>query len=253
MISCRVARRVLNIELLPGSLHRGCIYLIAATALAVLTMTPANAAAFQWSPLINVSAAGEFAFSHQVAVDSIGNATIVWEANDNSGPSVKMSRIPLGSLPSAPVRLSQNPILDAPQVAVDAGNSATIVWTESNGVFADVRMARVSPAGVVSSPTSLSTGETVMFPRIGANARGDVWITWAGGVVPGAVVRAVQIPASGAASAAITWRALTSSRAPPRSQSMRQGPLRSSGRNSLRPPPASRQRASHSTASRPLL
>jgi hypothetical protein len=139
-----------------------------------------------------------------VAVDSVGNATVVWEANDANGPSVKMSRIPVGQLPSSPTKLSQNAIFDSPQVAVDAANNATIVWTELSGVTAVVRMVRVSPTGTVSAPTSVSAGgQTVMFPRIGVNARGDTWITWAAGVVPTVVVQAVQIPVSGVASVPI--------------------------------------------------
>lgn len=74
-----------------------------------------------------VSPAGEFVLTYQIAVDSVSNATVVWEANDASGPSVKMSRIPVGQLPSAPTKLSQNVIFDSPQVAVDGANNATIV------------------------------------------------------------------------------------------------------------------------------
>ncbi len=181
---------------------------------------PAGSAAF--SAAVNLSAAGQYAFSPQVAVGPDGATTITWHRSNGTNRIIQAATRPAGSaIFSAAVNLSlsapgQN--ADDPQVAVGPDGATTITWTRSNGTNYIIQASSGEPtrarlsvttdgsgAGSVTSvPAGINCGATcgAYFP-IGSTATltataasGSVHTGWSGGGTGTSSTRVVTLNAA---------------------------------------------------------
>jgi hypothetical protein len=87
-----------------------------------------------WLATPDLSDTGQDAAVPQIAVDSDGNATAIWQRSNGSNTIIQTSTKAFSGSWTTPNDLSasgQN--AQAPQIAVDAAGNATAVWQRSNG------------------------------------------------------------------------------------------------------------------------
>ncbi len=109
--------------------------------LAVAAALWAPAAQAEWLPPVDVSEAGEYIATPDVALDSEGNATAVWTRWNGSANVVETSFRPAGQAWGAPETLAE---ATSPQVVVDRNGNWTVSWERS--VESDVVIESTSRA-----------------------------------------------------------------------------------------------------------
>jgi hypothetical protein len=142
-----------------------------------------------WSPAVDVSAAGQDASEPQLDVDPAGNLLVVWTRFDGGNLRIQATFKPQGGGFTAPAGISDAGF-DAgePQVDFDAQGKAVVVWTRFDGttpemccrrVQASIRTAGVN--GVFQSPVTLSPpGQDGSSPQVdaGPNADANTAVVW---------------------------------------------------------------------------
>jgi DNA-binding beta-propeller fold protein YncE len=139
-----------------------------------------------------LSAAGQHATSPQVAVDTAGNALIVWERLDGSSSSCCVriearARSAAGSL--GPVQTLSGPGQDArfPGLGVDAGGNAVVSWMRFDGSDPGtaspccwrIQVRARSATGTLGPIQTLSVpGQNAVAARVAVEPDGDAVITW---------------------------------------------------------------------------
>lgn len=118
-----------------------------------------------------------------LAVDSAGNAIVVWTGLGAPAPFVLAATRPASGAWQTPVKLVPGGY--APSVALDGAGSATAVWAGSEGVVAATR-----PVGGDWQP-GVSIGPTVDtdIPNVVLDERGDAIAAWSNAGHPDAMVR----------------------------------------------------------------
>ncbi len=131
---------------------------------------------------VNLSTAGQNAYSPQVAVAADGATTVVWYRFNGSNDIVQARTRPAGSGTFAvAVNLSvagQNAY--SPQVAVAADGATTVVWIRSNGSN-NIVQARTRPAGsgTFAAVGNLSVaGQHADSPRVAVGVDGATTVVW---------------------------------------------------------------------------
>ncbi len=131
---------------------------------------------------VNLSTAGQNAYSPQVAVAADGATTVVWYRFNGSNDIVQARTRPAGSGTFAvAVNLSvagQNAY--SPQVAVAADGATTVVWIRSNGSN-NIVQARTRPAGwpTFTAVGNLSVaGQNADSPQVAVAADGATTVVW---------------------------------------------------------------------------
>jgi hypothetical protein len=138
-----------------------------------------------WSSPVMFSDPGQDAFLPELAVDSQGNATAVWQRSNGVNSIIQTATEPFGGAWSSPLNITP-PGQDAsqPDVSVDSRGNIVIIWQRSNGINTIIQ--------VVMKPFGQSWSETVDISALGENGtsahvvqdnRGDavaVWIETAG-------------------------------------------------------------------------
>ena len=160
-------------------------------------------AAPAWLPAVDVSVAGADATVPQVAVDSRGDATAVWERFNGTNSIVQAALRPAGGAWQAPIDLSV-PGQDAfdAVVALDAQGVATAVWDRFNGSNHIVQAAIRPWGGVWQAPVDLSVaGGDAGIPQVALDAHGDATAVWIRSDGTNYIVQAAIRPAGG------TWQA----------------------------------------------
>jgi hypothetical protein len=144
--------------------------LLAATAFA----TPS------WLAPSDLSATGQDGFHPQVAVDSAGDAVVVWERSNGTYRIIEASTRAAGGSWLPPEELSmdgQNAF--SPQVAVDPAGDAVAVWDRYNGTNYVIEAATRMAGGDWQAPVELSaTGQDGLVPRIALDPAGDAVAVW---------------------------------------------------------------------------
>jgi hypothetical protein len=133
-----------------------------------------------WSAPVDLSATGRNAGAPQVAVDTSGNATAVWQRHNGTHLIVQSAVRPAGDPWSAPVDLSATgQFAQQARVVVDGSGNATAVWFRSNGTNQIVQSAVRPAGGSWSAPVDLSaTGRDAVSPQVAVDGPGNATAVW---------------------------------------------------------------------------
>ncbi|MGA9371162.1 MAG: hypothetical protein WBV53_04875, partial [Solirubrobacterales bacterium] len=150
-------------------------------------------------PATDLSAAGQSAFTPQVAFDGAGNALAIWSrySAPNSASVVQAASRPPGGGFGAPVDLSLTEA-DQSQVAFDGAGNALAVWARFNGSNEIVEGA-FRPAGGSFAPLgNLSvTGQDAFDPQVAFDGAGTAIVVWTRSNGTNDIVQAAFRPAGG--------------------------------------------------------
>ena len=126
-----------------------------------------------WARPVDLSEAGQDAWTPQLAIDPAGNATAVWSRVDGSNRIVQAARGTVAGGWTEAIDLSEAG-QDAwnPQVAVDPAGNATTVWSRTNGANWIVQARGLDAAGPVV--TSITSRDTKAGRNYSVTAH-DVW------------------------------------------------------------------------------
>lgn len=133
-----------------------------------------------WSEPLDLSDANEHAYSPAVAVDTFGNVTVVWEAYNGTGMTVKSSNRPYGGTWSYPVILSvEGQNASYSEIGIDASGNVTAVWQRLDGANTVIQTSWCPIGGSWSEPVNLSIpGHNAFLPAISVNNHGDIVVIW---------------------------------------------------------------------------
>jgi hypothetical protein len=121
--------------------------------------------------------------NHRVAVDSDGDAVIVWRASGGSlrdrillrARSTATGLRPIQTISAAAAGQSE---VD-PQVAVAAGGAATVVWTRTDGSASRIRARARSAAGALAPVQTLSpANQDASLPQVAIDGNGNAVAVW---------------------------------------------------------------------------
>jgi hypothetical protein len=134
---------------------------------------------------VNVSALNQVDLFPKIAVDTNGNAAVVWY---NSTNAIQGSSKPFGGAWEVEQTLSQLPIAlqfwDYPAVAMDGHGNATAVWAASSGTRLVIQ-ASTKPFGAPwqEHPDTLSADSGLVLaynsPQIAIDSNGNITVVWA--------------------------------------------------------------------------
>jgi PKD domain len=168
----------------------------------VAELATRDAATGAWSEASQISPVGSDALTPEIAVNTRGDAAIVWTSSDQSGlgvvATVRHAGKPWGP-PAVLASAVSGPL--APEVALDPRGDVLVVWSHAAGSHSRVQAATL-PAGrsAWSSARALSKpGEDALTPQLALDAEGDAAAAWARYNGQSFVVQAIGYDASGPA------------------------------------------------------
>jgi len=176
-----------------GAARSAVITAVLACALLWSTTAGSANAAPTWLPAIDISAAGHFAQSPQVAVDPQGNVFAVWTRFNGANYIVQGAVREAGSGAwQSPIDLSvagQNAV--GPQIAVDPHGNAVAVWLRFSGTHEVVQSAaRPAASGVWQAPVDVSvTGADATSPQVAVDPHGNAVAVWTHSNGPNLIVQ----------------------------------------------------------------
>ena len=149
---------------------------------------------------VDLSVAGQNAFSPKVVFDASDNALVIWNRSDGTNYIVQSAFRPAGGAFAAPVDLSaagQNGF--SPQLAFDASGNALVVWDRSDGTNEIVQSAFRPAGGAFAAPVDLSaSGEDAHSSQVAFDASGNALVVWARSNGTNQIVQSAFRPAGGA-------------------------------------------------------
>jgi hypothetical protein len=122
------------------------------------------------------------ALAAQVALDTEGNAIVIWARARGKTWVIQAAYRPFGGAWQPPRDLSRpSALAGAPQVTFDAEGNALAVWERSDGGHLVVQAAsRPAFTGRWSAPQNLSRpGGESLSPQVAVDANGDILVVWA--------------------------------------------------------------------------
>ncbi|MEK6251705.1 MAG: hypothetical protein AABM43_07145 [Actinomycetota bacterium] len=127
-----------------------------------------------------LSAAGQNAFSPQVAVNPTGTGIIAWTRSDGTNDRIQaVTRSSSGVL--GPVLTLSDPLQNAEvaQVAIDGNGNAIVVWERFDGTNQRIQEVQISSAGVVGPVQTLSpAGGDAFAPQAAVDGNGNAVVVW---------------------------------------------------------------------------
>ncbi len=137
-----------------------------------------------------------------VAMDSQGNAVVVWSASNGTVSSIWANRFVSGTGWLTEQIIDGDDGADAldPSVSMDSAGNAFATWPQSISGSSHAMASRESAAGVWSVPVAVDTNTLygVSAPRVSANGAGEAVATWVQGAAVGDEVWAARyVPGSG--------------------------------------------------------
>jgi len=128
----------------------------------------------RWGPVRTFSAGGVDLEPPEVAMESDGDALVVWQADDGIQGRARSAGGGLGPLETFSKAGGR-----IPEVAIDADGDAVIVWRRSDGtndlIYARIRFAN----GDLGETENLSAaGRNADLPEVGVAADGDAVVVW---------------------------------------------------------------------------
>ncbi len=169
-----------------------------------IVQTATRPAGGSWSPVTELSKAGEDAEHPQVAVDPQGDAVAVWSRSNGTNSIVQSATRPAGGSWPAAADLSA-PGYDAylPQVAVDPQGNAVAVWEREDGSNWIIQSATRPADGSWSAATDLSKpGQNALAPQVAVDPQGNAVAVWERSDGSNWIVQSARRPAGGSWSAA---------------------------------------------------
>ncbi|MGN6216571.1 MAG: glycosyl hydrolase [Solirubrobacterales bacterium] len=145
----------------------------------------------------DLSAAGRSAAEPQLALDSAGAATVVWDRFDGSSFVVQARRLEPEGGPAGPaVDLSASGRDAAePAVAIAPDGAATVLWSRFDGSSFIVQRRDLNPDGSLSATESLSAaGRSASYPALAWGSDGTLAMAWSRYNGAADVVQAKTIP-----------------------------------------------------------
>jgi hypothetical protein len=116
----------------------------------------------------------------QIAADSSGNISVVWE-NDDVTNGVLFTHSTDGTTFSAPVNLATNPSGSfGPQIAVGADGSINVAWEDDFNFQSDISFSRSTDKGATfSTPKNLSSNAGNSFvAEVAVDVSGNIYVVW---------------------------------------------------------------------------
>ena len=155
----------------------------AATAVSLaLAATPAPAATpYAWSSPVQLSGAGQHAWTPDVAYSANGSAVFAWGRYDgNQYVAQAVTRTASGSLGGVrTIATPSDQVLNGPKVGIDAQGNALLAWTRWDGNDFRVQARTLSATGQLGLIQTLSTaGQNASGPELAVNQNGDGVVTW---------------------------------------------------------------------------
>lgn len=130
----------------------------------------------------NISQRGYDSFNPQIAIDSSGNITVIWEVIIDGYSMIQTSTKPFhGSWQMNPDTLSpQNQNAFTPQISIDRHGNVTAVWSQCDGNRSIIKASRKLFEGKwQTAPESVSPpGQDGCKPQIAIDAFGNVTVVW---------------------------------------------------------------------------
>jgi hypothetical protein len=130
----------------------------------------------------DLSAAGRVADTPQVAVDSRGRATVVWNVLDGTRQRIQSRRInvdgtldPIHNLSPAGRQAS------GAQVGIDSNDRATVIWQRHDESSTGIQAVRIPPNGAPGTVQDLSVpaaGRIDFEPRLAVDPQGTATVVW---------------------------------------------------------------------------
>jgi hypothetical protein len=133
------------------------------------------------SPAATLSAAGQDASHPEVAVDAVGNATIVWSRFDGLRWRIQARTLSaFGVVGVAPLDVSDPGLSSSePQVGVDAAGNVVMTWIANDGVTDRIQARTLAPAGALGAVQEVSTpGRNTWAPQLAVAPTGDTVLSW---------------------------------------------------------------------------
>ena len=134
-----------------------------------------------WTPPVDLSAAGQDAFTASLAVDATGRSVIGWHRFDGVADRVEArTRSAAGALGATQSLSTAGQAATQNQAAIDANGKGVLVWLRSNVAEAQT----ITAAGVLGPVMALS-GFGAAAPQVAVDAAGNAVFVWqqSGGVI----------------------------------------------------------------------
>jgi hypothetical protein len=134
-----------------------------------------------WTPPVDLSAAGQDAFTASLAVDATGRSVIGWHRFDGVADRVEArTRSAAGALGATQSLSTVGQAATQNQVAIDANGKGVLVWLRSN-----VAEARTITAAGALGPVMALSGFGAAAPQVAVDAAGNAVFVWqqSGGVI----------------------------------------------------------------------
>jgi len=137
-----------------------------------------RAAGGEWQQPSLISTPGDIGFHPEVAIDSHGDAIVVWCDGDTEQVEAAIHRA--GGEWEAPVAISAVAENEHPEVAVDASGDAVVVWDrEQSGGNVVQAVVGSLQSGMWSEPVDLSTpAEAAGNPQVAVDSQGEATVVW---------------------------------------------------------------------------
>jgi hypothetical protein len=130
---------------------------------------------------VSLSASGQNAEFPRVAIDAVGDATVVWTRSNGTNTIIEAAYRPAGGSFGAAVALSATgESAKDPSVAMDGAGDTAVSWQRSDGSD-EIAQVALRPAGsVFGTPVSLSaSGQNAEFANVALDAQGEPTVAWA--------------------------------------------------------------------------
>ncbi len=128
----------------------------------------------------NLSPNDQDGFNPQIAIDSLGNVTVVWESfiNENSVIYATTKNID-GKWSRKPLQLSSNDYrATSPKLTLDSLGNAIVVWEAHDSVRSSIQ-ASIKEMGKWSQPIQISSDKyQSKNPQIAVSGKNDVIVVW---------------------------------------------------------------------------
>ncbi|PLY01011.1 MAG: hypothetical protein C0623_06365 [Desulfuromonas sp.] len=134
-----------------------------------------------WSPVEAIASVSDTEVrSPQAAIDSQGNALVVWYQSDNQTLNIWSQSFRVDSGWAEPILLEQEVgSALSPRVAMDKQGNGLVAWVQSDGVRNNIQGVFYNNLAGWGQPFTVdSTDNTVLAPNVAMNVNGQALIAW---------------------------------------------------------------------------
>lgn len=142
-----------------------------------------SAGSSTWTTPQDISDAGQNAAAPQIAIDSSGNAVVVWSRSNGTNTIIQSKIKSAGSTSFATTGqdlslTGQNAAI--PDIAMTSSGYAVVVWRRSNGTNTIIQAVTKAASSITFGAASdlSATGQDAATPRVEVNSGGDAVVVW---------------------------------------------------------------------------